>query len=586
MRRHQVLRGAAAFIAAASGLILFQNCTQFNAVDGISPFGASEAKIKYSLRGSSPDEFISQVSGDIDELADDCQSPVLKGYKCLDQKITTSEGKVYGIRIKWNRPGKSSRGSFISVGGGTGKGEALNDRVLKNLVEKMDQQDQVRAIFLEFTDDPWASKEWGGCWSQAGGYKSTGLLFRDAVKHIIESLKIPRGEFLNYLGLSNGTMLASYGMSNFGMDRYFDRVVLHAGPVLGSAVEACDVNNPKSIFNANTKERSDYLFGLFSVWLNGDGGAHMCANVKNDDRMSVLTGNKNFPNTHIVTVVGALEAQRGGFGNYHLVSNEDWFNKVSGKSKVRLVPELMGHEYGYQNIRRFLKLDKYQTAQEDTDCPDTMSTTCEAGVGYQHLRRTCASESTDMVMDVTGWIKVEAGHYKRVSASVFCASPATPTPPVAQCSTGQFVNGGGETVAYRCDCPATVDMSTWTKVSPTCYHKVVKTAAKPFKIIGVLFYGDGIYITRRDFRIEGGGPNLKVCLGRNSMNPNACALESEFVPVKSNLGDLGSYDANGDIYYVKDQDLRSSRFPHEKYFSVFILSDGTRQRVEITPVNE
>lgn len=538
-------------IAAFMTSLFFQNCSKLKSFSGGHQVGNYSLNSEVNTAVDPANSMFRQnrldndSSTDIDHRAPDCTAAVLSGYKCLDQKITTSEGKTYGVRLKWNRANKTSRGSFISVGGGAGVGEALDDSTFKKIVEKLDTQDQVRAIFIEFTDAPGVAKEWGGCWSRGGGYRSAGLLFRDVIKKVVDELKIPRGSFLNYLGLSNGTMLISYGMSTFDMDRYFNRVVMHAGPVMPDAKAACDQNNSKSIYAVNTKERADYLVGLFSLWLNGDGGANMCANIQNDDRMSILSGKRNFSDTEIVTVIGNLEDKPGGFGGFHKISNEDWFNKISAKSKLRLVPEFMGHTYGYSHLRRFLKAGKNEAIPNDVHCPDQITEVCEAGTLVKHVRLACTISFTDYIMQGAGYQKVETDHYK-ISMNKSCdTAPVNPAP---------------------------------QPVAPAPPPK------KSFKFIGA-FFGDGTIITRRDHKIIGAGPHAKVCLGRYSVNANACVNESDFVFLRDRLGVGGYYDSGSDTYFVSEN-LSAYRFPYEKYYAVFILSDGTRQRVELQPIYE
>lgn len=578
-----VLKTFVALTALSLLIVSFQNCSKLQSlsVNPNNPKNLAGTNISLGalVTEASFSKFNSE-EGNIDKGgATGCTNTNLVGFKCIDRSITTSEGKTYGIRVKWNRLNQNSRGSFISVSGGHGKGEALEDQALKYIVNKLDQEDQVRAIFLEFTDNPKVSADWGGCWSNGGGYRSAGLLFRDAIKLIVDDLKIPRGDFLNYIGISNGGMLLSYGMSNFDMDRYFNRVIFHAGPVMADAVEACDQNNPNSIARANTPAKTEFLTSLFTQWLNGDGGAHFCSIIQNDDRMSILKRKRSFPNTHVHTIIGQLEP-KFGLGNYHIISNKDWFDKVSAKSKERIVREEMGHNYSYKDIRRFLKLAPNELAQPDSDCIDQVTAACESGKIAKYSKRSCNQVLPPSVDPDIPWRDLGNGIFKLIT------NESCNLPPVAQPAPTPIVQPTPIPVTVPAPAPTPTPTPKPVVIVPPAPAPtpIVQPAAiKPFSFKGY-FYGDGQIITRRDQTISGGGRNIKVCLGRYSVTPNSCVNESEFVFLIDNWG-AHTYNASTDTFSLKD-DLRSHRFPFEKYFAVFILSDGTRKRVDLKPVFE
>lgn len=358
--------------------------------------------------------FQAGIDKDYDKETSNCTVASQYGYKCFEKSITTEENKTYKIRMLWNRVSQNSRGTAIIVSGGTSGGGLLNDNSTRGVHDRLDKLDQVRSIFLEFADAPSdpANAYSAGCWVHAGGYYSAGRALNSAVKLIVDDLKLVRGSFLNYMGSSNGSLLMSYAMSSLNLDQYFDRVVFQLGPVMANQAEACDRSNPNSMYALNRKEQQDFLANLFDPWLGGKGAESMCSakNIK-ADRMSVLSGKRNFPGTHVHVIIGALEG-KVGLGKFHNTSSRDWYNKISARTKSYLSVEGMQHNYSFKDMRRFLKLDPNQRPQEDTDCVDEIKDTCENGKLYTFNKRSCEQTLPPSLDPDVKWEKISEGNFK------------------------------------------------------------------------------------------------------------------------------------------------------------------------------
>lgn len=321
-----------------------------------------------------------------DSFTPECVEPVLAGLKCLNTSVKTAEGLVYKIQIKWTRPNMESKGSVLMMIGGSGAGDIRPDGLREQsrmdpptqfALKKLSDEDQLRVIEVDFVDAPLGSNPWGGYFVHSGGYKSAGYAFMAVVSLLIEK-QIVRGNFLNYLGGSNASVVAAYALSHLGMDRFFDRVVFQMGPFMTSLQNSCDPNAEDSFYKNEIALRN-YVFELFGWWRYGSNARNVCDNVS-DDRLSVLGHIRNFPNTHVHVIVGALEEQFG-FGKYLLNSNEAWYKAISAKSKSRIIRPEMAHNNSYKDMRRYLKLspDESPAEGEDPDYKDSEGEFCGGG---------------------------------------------------------------------------------------------------------------------------------------------------------------------------------------------------------------
>ena len=336
----------------------------------------------------------------------DCPQTVNVGWKCWNTTII-SEGNSYKVAIKWSRPNIDSKGSVLMATGGSGVGESRLDPPSKLMMDNISDKDQLRFIQLEFLDDPELSPWKGGYWKHAGGYKSTSLVFTAAVELIIEK-QIVRGKFLNYLGGSNATMLMARSMSFYNVDKYFDRVVLQMGPFLPSKTGTCDRLSVSSIYINNADQQS-IIFQLMGSWLYGDKSKDFCAD-DGEDRLSILGPRTSFPNTHMHVIMGALEDDYG-FGRWIRLSNIEWYNMISAKTKSRIERPEMAHNNSYKDMRRFLKLAPNEIPEEDTDCIDRVGQFCSVGKITQFNCRGCAQETPPTEDKSIKWIKVEENCY-------------------------------------------------------------------------------------------------------------------------------------------------------------------------------
>ena len=237
--RFGILLPVSILSSAVLCVLLFQNCSQFK----IGP-ELTETSAQLSII---PTLIDSTKAAQVDAETPNCTEPILQGLKCLNTTVVTTEGLSYKVRIKWSRPNLDSKGSvFIAIGGsGGGATQTREDPPSKYFIDKLTTVDQLRVIEVEFIDTPVNSNYWGGYFVHAGGYKSASLAF-DAVVKLIVDKQIVRGQFLNYLGGSNASMIAAYSMSYFGTDKYFDRVVLQMGPFLANLRHSCSPSSADS----------------------------------------------------------------------------------------------------------------------------------------------------------------------------------------------------------------------------------------------------------------------------------------------------------------------------------------------------
>ncbi len=343
--------------------LIFQNCSPVNIS---KPFARNSFPIKFvASQKFASESFV------LDQKALDCAEVTLAGWKCLNTTVVTSEGLSYKISLSWSRPHLASRGTVLMAIGGDGKGQSRADPPSKQMMDELSDLDQVRVIQLSFDDIPNRAPGYGGYWTHAGGYKSSGAAFQAALQVIIEQ-RIVVGDFLNYLGGSNGGMIAAFAMAHYEADQYFDRVVFQMGPFLPDLRNACSDQSPSG-FHLNTQDSIKFLSGLVNTWTFGDPNTSICA-AGAEDRVSILKDGKTvYPNTHIHTIMGADEVTRG-FGPWILASNLEWFNAVNGKSKSRWVRPGVAHNNMYQDMRRLLKLAPHESPAYEANC---LSPSCE-----------------------------------------------------------------------------------------------------------------------------------------------------------------------------------------------------------------
>lgn len=433
----------------------------------------------------------------IDNVTPACTDAVLKGWKCLVTRITNLEGQVYKVGIRWSRPNVDSSGSVIMAVGGAGVGESRNDPPSKLMMDRITETDKLRYIEIEFLDAKSAApNNWGGYFVHAGGYRAAGSAFAAVIEFVV-SQQIVRGQFLNYLGGSNGSTVAAYAMSHFGIDKYFDRVVFQMGPFLPRLSSACDPNSASS-FKQNTLDQQNSVRSLIGSWRYDDVNRDVCSDLS-DDRISILGTSLNFPNTHVHVIIGGLE-EFNGFGKWIFNSNLEWYNSISAKSKNRIIRPEMSHQNSYKDMRRYLKLSPNETAVDDIDYIDQETETC---VSNKIVKRNCRASA--QITAPTGdsriaWTNIGNNCFE-LKTEVACGSaapttsfgpfvigPTSPTakqpnvvgssPAAAACqnNTGQFIDPSQRTIQYMCSCGVTPVGSGWVAQKDGCFHRVVALA--------------------------------------------------------------------------------------------------------------
>lgn len=294
-----------------------------------------------------------------DKETPNCTLPVQAGWKCLKTTIKTLEGNSYNILLKWNRPNQKSKGTVFYGIGGAGMGESLEDAPSKAVMDQLDKIDQIRIVALEMLDPNASFPLAGGYWIHGGGYETLAQIFMATLELAIKKNLI-HGNFTNYMGGSNGSMLLASAMARYNADTYFDRVVFQMGPFLPNLANACDKNSASS-FSLSTTQQQNQIHDFLSRWLHQDPEKNVCS-TPGDDRLSLLKDGlkKDYPNTIIHVIVGEKETTEG-FGKWILASNQEWYNAISAKQKERILRPYMGHNNSYEDMRRFLKLAPNET---------------------------------------------------------------------------------------------------------------------------------------------------------------------------------------------------------------------------------
>ena len=321
-----------------------------------------QVKIPSNPSAAAINKVVNKGSADIfaaEKEAADCTAPSQKGWKCLKTTIKTLEGKEYKISLKFNRPNQKSVGTIFYGVGGNGMSDMLEDVSQKNLLNQLAEQNQIRTIMLEMLEKDEGFELGGGYWIHGGGYLTLSQIFM-AVWEVVVKKGLAHGDFTNYYGGSNGTMLLASAMAKYNADVFFDRVLFGIGPFLPDLASACDPNS-KASFKLNNEAQDKWVQTLLGAWNYKDQNKKVCDNIKVEDRTSILKdGKKDYPNTIIHVVVGAKEDTEG-FGPWFNASNLEWYNSITAKSKDRLIRPNIGHDNSPEDMLRILKLAPNET---------------------------------------------------------------------------------------------------------------------------------------------------------------------------------------------------------------------------------
>lgn len=382
-----------------------------------------------------------------DKTTPDCDNPSLIGWKCLKTKITTYDGKDYNILLKWTRPNKKSTGTIFLGFGGDGNYEPINDHLQQTLFNQLDELDGMRTISLQMIDPAPPGQTQSGYWIYGGGYHNLGQIFMAAYAVAIKN-NLVHGQFTNYYGGSNGSMLLASAMARYNADMFFDRVVFQAGPFLPNLKNACNKHS-KSSFYRSPPEVAKFVINIMSVWSFIFPEKHDLCDPAIPDNMSLLRADSktNYPNTIFHVVMGAKEVT-DPFGQWILDSNEEWYNSIKAKSKERIVRPYVGHDTSYEDTRRFLKLAPNEIPEKGYDqckvtkIPGTNKTlTCGCG----------SSKEADLTPE---------------SCFMF---PKNAAKTESKCTTGTFTANGGQ-FEYSCGCGA---VAGGVLQNDGCYHRKI-----------------------------------------------------------------------------------------------------------------
>ena len=323
----------------------------------------SNVKIPTIPSSDSISKAVDKGTGDIfaaEKESSDCTAASQKGWKCLKTTIKTLEGKEYKILLKFNRPNQKSVGTIFFGVGAHGGVDLLEELPQRTIFNQFADQNQIRTIMLEMLDKDEKIELGGGYWMYGGGYLTLSQIFV-AVWEVVVNKGLVHGDFTNYYGGSNGTMLLASAMAKYNADVFFDRVLFMVGPFLPDLASACDKNSPSSFYLGN-EEKFNLINTLLGLWHYKDQEKRVCDKLKVEDRTSILKGGKkDYPNTIIHVVVGAKE-DTTGFGPWFNASNLEWYNSITAKSKDRLIRPNLGHDNSYEDMLRFLKLAPNETA--------------------------------------------------------------------------------------------------------------------------------------------------------------------------------------------------------------------------------
>lgn len=339
-------------VLVATG-VLFQNCAPgFDLADPSSSSSSDSSLADFSQ------EIILSQDAAIANLTFPCAEPEYKNFNCVDKVLRTSEGRDYSVRFRWNRISSAlgSNGTVIWVLGGDGRRQwRVIEPPTTATQDDFDSRLGIRSVEIEFLDDPKVPEGGAGYWVHGGGYYSASLAYFEAVKYVAANLKV--GAFMNHVGGSNGTMVAAYALSHFGVGTLVDRFVLHAGPFLASFEDACNPTHFAS-FSLSTNMFAT-IKGLMGTWSYLDPKRETCGAGDLIFRNSVLSGPTMsvYPRNGLHVVMGAKEATEG-FGPWILESNHQWYSLVQAAEKTRRVFPNLGHQMEWDSVRTYAPLPK------------------------------------------------------------------------------------------------------------------------------------------------------------------------------------------------------------------------------------
>lgn len=333
------------FISTVISILGFQNCGN-GFISSTDSSGSHQAPVANQV-----------PIANLDSIGSICPEAEYAQFLCLNKTLTSQEGLAYNMTFRWNRANKESQGTILWVLGGDGRGKWRTDyKDAAVIQDNFDANRSIRSVEVEFVDAPANADSSGGYWKYPQGYYSAASAYLAALKFVSTQLK--KGNFLNHVGGSNGTMVTAYALSRFNAGAYLNRAILHAGPFLSDIADACDGSHFAS-FSVSPNQYSTIL-SLIGLWGFGDKNYNPCNTVPND-RLSVLrNGAVAYPNLGIHVAMGKLE-ETAGFGPWILESNLQWYSKIQAAEKTRVISQTLGHEMNWGEVREYAALPPPRT---------------------------------------------------------------------------------------------------------------------------------------------------------------------------------------------------------------------------------
>jgi hypothetical protein len=367
------------FFVASMALVLFQNCGQANysisqkATRGIASVDENSSLDDSSMMEANDEEPIlqklvtkynkptPQQQDGIEAALTDCSNQNLyPQWKCQMVKVVNPKNSFYNYAVEFriNRIQRDSVGTVLWVNGNNGRDGFRHDENAKGVQDRLDESG-VRSIEIVFTDPTTpASGDYegftGGFWKYPGGYVLAGGAYAGALAELIK-LGVLRGNFLNHIGVSNGTMVAAVAMAKYNAGAVLDRVIFNSGPFLPSFKNACSNNHFARLRGqlGNEPGEEDWVLKIINTWTLGDNSKDSCriASASDNDPNSVLGGSavKFYPKTAVHIFMGKQELD-GAFGQWILNSNLEYMSKITAAEKTRIVVDTMGHSLNWSGL--------------------------------------------------------------------------------------------------------------------------------------------------------------------------------------------------------------------------------------------
>ena len=265
----------------------------------------------------------------------DCTIAGYAGWRCARMTFARPDAGTIDVDVRFNLPGAMPGATLVWVLGGNGTGRFRTDYNARD-TQDLGAARGYRSVELEFSGPD-------GYWqAPALGYVGAGQLVTTILREL-RALGVVDGDFVNYIGGSNGTTIGAAGLARAGLADLVSRVVFLSGPFLSSARAACT--------DASSAEYMDMLRvpQLVDTWNDLPG---TCAGQIPDavlDTRSVLGAGaqSSYPDLHVHVVLGDLDE----YGPWVLRANELWLhNIVAGEETRHVIAGLDHNTFGGPGI--------------------------------------------------------------------------------------------------------------------------------------------------------------------------------------------------------------------------------------------